>query len=72
MREVRSLTAQARLSGAILGLLPIGFFGFLWLTSRRDMLTALGSSLGRTAIVIGLVLEAAAFLWIRRLLQVEP
>lgn len=72
VREVRSLTAQARLSGAILGLLPIGFFGFLWLTSRRDMLTALGSSLGRTAIVIGLVLEAAAFLWIRRLLRVEP
>ena len=71
-REVRSLTAQARLSGAILGLLPVGFFGFLWLTSRRDMMAAIGSSLGRTAIVAGLALEAAAFLWIRRLLRVEP
>jgi len=72
VREVRSLTAQARLSGAILGLLPIGFFLFLWLTSRRDMTVALGSSLGRTAIFFGLVLETAAFLWIRRLLRVEP
>ena len=72
VREVRSLTAQARLSGAILGLLPIGFFLFLWLTSRRDMAIALGSSLGRTAIAAGLVLETAAFLWIRRLLRVEP
>lgn len=71
-REVRSLTAQARLSGAILGLLPIGFFGFLWLTSRRDMMAALGSSLGRTAVVVGLALECAAFLWVRRLLRVEP
>lgn len=70
-REVRSLTAQARLSGAILGLLPVGFFGFLWATSRRDMMAAVGSSLGRTAIVLGLVLEAGAFLWIRRLLRVE-
>ncbi|HEU4355935.1 MAG TPA: type II secretion system F family protein [Actinomycetota bacterium] len=72
VREVRSLTAQARLSGAILGLLPVGFFLFLWLTARRDMAAALGTSLGRTAIAVGLGLEAAAFLWIRRLLRVEP
>jgi tight adherence protein B len=71
VREVRSLTAQARLSGAILGLLPVGFFLFLWLTARRDMAAALGTSLGRTAIVVGLALEAAAFLWIRRLLRVD-
>jgi tight adherence protein B len=71
-RDVRSLTAQARLSGAILGLLPVGFFVFLWLTSRRDMMIALGSPFGRTAIMVGLVLEGAAFLWIRRLLRVEP
>lgn len=71
VREVRSLTAQARLSGAILGLLPLGFFLFLVLTSRRDMISALGTSLGRTAIVVGLLLETAAFLSIRRLLQVE-
>jgi tight adherence protein B len=72
VREVRSLTAQARLSGAILGLLPIGFFLFLWITARRDMAAAIGTSLGRTAIVVGLALEAAAFLWIRRLLRVDP
>jgi tight adherence protein B len=71
VREVRSLTAQARLSGAILGFLPIGFFAFLWLSSGRDMQIAIGSSLGRTAIAVGLVLEGAAFLWIRRLLAVE-
>lgn len=71
-REIRSLTAQARLSGAILGLLPVGFFAFLWVTSRRDMTVALGSSLGKTSIVLGLVLEGGAFLWIRRLLRVEP
>lgn len=69
-RELRSLTAQARLSGAILGLLPVGFFGFLWATSRRDMVAALGTPLGRGAIALGLLLDAAAFAWIRRLLRV--
>ena len=69
-REVRALTAQARLSGAILGLLPIGFFAFLWTTSRGNIEGAFESPIGITAIVIGVVLECIAFLWIRSLLEV--
>ena len=70
-REVRSLTAQARLSAWILGLLPIGFFAFLWLTARDEIEGALGTPVGIVCIVVGLVLEACAFLWIRSLLVVE-
>ena len=69
-REVRALTAQARLSGAILGLLPIGFFGFLWLTSREQIAGAFRSPIGIGAIALGLLLEGLAFLWIRALLEV--
>jgi Flp pilus assembly protein TadB len=69
-REVRALTAQARLSGAILGLLPIAFFGFLWLTSRANIEGAFASPIGVGAVVVGLVLEGVAFLWIRSLLEV--
>jgi tight adherence protein B len=70
-RDVRALTAQARLSGVILGMLPIGFFGFLLLTSRREMLHAIGTPLGGAALGIGLGLELLAFLWIRYLLEVR-
>jgi tight adherence protein B len=70
-REIRALTAQARLSGVILGMLPIGFFGFLFLTSRREMTNAVASPLGRTAVAVGLGLQLLAFLWIRRLLEVR-
>lgn len=70
-REVRALTAQARLSGTILGVLPFGFFAFLWLTSRSDIEGALRSPAGVTVIGVGLVLEALAFLWIRSLLEVR-
>jgi tight adherence protein B len=69
-REVRALTAQARLSGLILGLLPIGFFAFLWVTSRRDIQGALATPLGLGSVVLGLILEGGAFLWIRRLLEI--
>jgi tight adherence protein B len=70
-REVRSLTAQARLSGTILGVLPIGFFLFLSLTSRHDMAAAYGTPAGVAAIAVGLVLQAGAFVWIRHLVGVD-
>jgi tight adherence protein B len=70
-REVRSLTAQARMSAWILGLLPVGFFAFLCLTARDQIEGALGTPVGIVCIVVGLGLEGGAFLWIRSLLVVE-
>ncbi|MGZ5289214.1 MAG: type II secretion system F family protein [Actinomycetota bacterium] len=70
-RELRALTAQARLSGAILGVLPIGFFAFLWLTSRSEIEGALATPAGLGAVLLGLTLEGLAFLWIRKLLEVR-
>ena len=69
-REVRALTAQARLSGAILGFLPIGFFLFLSVTSREDIAAAFHTSIGIAAIVLGFTMQALAFVWIRSLLRV--
>lgn len=70
-RELRAFTAQGRVSGAILGSLPIGFFLVLALTSRRELAPVYRSGAGITMIVAGLVMEALAFVWIRRLLRVE-
>ncbi len=70
--EVRSLTAQARLSGTILGLLPIGFLLFMSVTSRRDLAEALQSRVGMLSLGGGLLLDGLAFLWIRRILRVMP
>ena len=69
-RELRSLTAQARLSGAVLGALPVGFFAFMSIVSRHDVQAAYHSPAGMASIVVGLVLDAGAFLWIRKLLAV--
>lgn len=69
--EVRALTAQARLSGLILGLLPIGFFLFLLITSTKDVSTALHTPIGIGAVLLGSILEVVAFVWIRHLLEVR-
>jgi tight adherence protein B len=71
-RELRSLTAQARLSATILGVLPIGFFLFLSVVARRDVETAFGTPAGSGAVMLGFTLQACAYVWIRRLLRVEP
>jgi len=70
-RELRSLTAQARLSAAILGLLPFGFFLFMSVVARRDVESAYRTTAGASAIGVGLALQGAAFVWIRRILRVE-
>jgi len=70
-RELRSLTAQARLSAAILGLLPVGFFLFLSVVSRRDIEDAIRTPAGTGAIAVGITMQAAAFVWIRSLLRVD-
>jgi tight adherence protein B len=69
--ELRSLTAQARLSGTILGLLPIGFFLFMSVVSRSEVSSALSSPIGLASVAFGLVLDGLAFLWIRHLLRSE-
>lgn len=71
-REIESLTAQARLSATILGLLPIGFFLFLSVVARDDLEAAYETPAGVAAIGLGFALQGAAYLWIRGLLRVEP
>jgi tight adherence protein B len=70
-REVRSLTTQARLSGRVLCLLPLGFLAFVLVTSGRDVLPAILTPAGLAALVVGLVLQALGMLWIRALVRTE-
>jgi tight adherence protein B len=70
-RELRALSAQGRISGSILGALPIAFFLVLAATSHRDLAPVYRSGAGIAMISGGLVMEALAFLWIRRLLRVQ-
>lgn len=70
-REVASMTAQSRLSAAVIVLLPVGFLGFLAVTSPSDLAAALSSPIGMAAMAAGLLLDGLAFLWMRSLLRVE-
>jgi tight adherence protein B len=70
-RELRAMTAQGRISGAILGTLPIGFLVLMALTSGNDLGAVYRSPAGTAMVLVGLILEGLAYLWIRSLLRVE-
>jgi tight adherence protein B len=70
-RELRALSAQARVSGAILGSLPIAFFVVLAGTSQRELGPVYRSPAGIAMVLAGLALEATAYVWIRRVIRVE-
>ena len=70
-RELRAASAQGRISGVIMGSLPIAFFLFLSVTSHDKLAPVLRSGAGMAMVGAGLVLEGLAYVWIRRLLRVE-
>lgn len=70
-RELHALSAQGRMSGTILGLLPIAFFVVLGVTSRDQLEPVYRSTAGMALIVSGLAMQGLAYLWIRHLLRVE-
>jgi len=70
-RELRAITAQGRISGSILGVLPLVFFLVLDVTSRSELAPVLRSPAGFVLVGLGLALDGLAYVWIRRLLRVE-
>jgi tight adherence protein B len=70
-RELRALSAQGRISGAVLGALPVAFFFVLAATSHRELAPVYRSVPGVAMIAGGLLMQALAYVWIRRLMRVE-
>jgi tight adherence protein B len=70
-RELRALSAQGRISGVVLGSLPIAFFLVLAATSHRELGPVYRSAAGVAMVAAGLVMQALAYLWIRMLMKVR-
>jgi tight adherence protein B len=71
--EARSLSAQARLSAVVVGVSPLAYLVFSALVDPGSVGLLVGTGAGRVCLVLGLLLEAAAALWMRRILaSAEP
>ena len=65
--QVRTLSAEGRLSGWVVGMLPPGVFGFVYMTNREYMATFFQSSLGYLLLCGAAVLLVVGALWLRKI-----
>lgn len=70
-REVRALSSQARMSGVVITLAPLGFSALAVATDERTASFLLATPLGLVCLTAGLALDGAAALWMHRLARVE-
>jgi len=70
-REVKALTAEGRISAMVLGLMPVGLFGFLFTTNRGYLQPLLDSTAGLVALGIGVGLMIMGALWLRNITEIE-
>jgi tight adherence protein B len=69
--EIKALTAEGRISAVVLGSLPFALGIFLWFNNREYLQPLLDETMGRIAIVAGLVLMAGGILWLRKIVDIE-
>jgi tight adherence protein B len=67
--EARAQSAQARLSGRVLTIVPIGFAAWSAATDERIRRAAFSTAIGAAAVTAGLVLNAAGWWWMRRIVD---
>lgn len=65
--QVKTLSAEGRLSGIVVGLLPPGVFGFVWLTNREYMMEFFKRPLGLLLLSGAGFLLTMGSLWLRKL-----
>lgn len=71
LRKMNAMTAQAKLSGMVMGLLPF-MLGLVFFVMDPSLMTPLFTQkAGWAILLLALILESIGFLWIRQLLRVE-
>jgi tight adherence protein B len=69
-RQVDVLSAEGRLSGIILGCLPLGFAGYL-LVARPEYLAPMLTPFGLVLLASAVILLAVGSIWVARVVTVE-
>lgn len=70
-REVRTLTAEGRISAIVLVILPIALGLMVYLSNRSYIDTLFTTGAGHLALLVGVVLEVLGGIWLYRTVQIE-
>lgn len=67
--KVRALTAQGRLSGVVIGVLPLALFAFLWTTNREYVLEFVTNPIGQQALIAAMLGQIVGFVSLQRIVN---
>ena len=69
--EINTLTAQKKLSGWIVGLMPVGIVVLMLVINFEYMSVLFTDPLGRLLLILAVVLDVLGMLWIKQIVTVE-
>ncbi|MNC95115.1 hypothetical protein D3C83_121480 [compost metagenome] len=69
--EVKALTAEGRISGVIMGLLPVALGLFMFTASPGYINDLFGSVTGWAMVVGSAIMAAVGFAWIQKIIKIE-
>lgn len=70
-RQLRVFTAQGRMTGYLLAVLPLGLFAILWSMNADYMRILFTDPMGKLVVIIAIVMQVAGYFWIRRVVDIE-
>jgi len=70
-RQLKVITAQGRLSGYVLGLMPFALGLAIFVVNRQYMMPIFESEMGRFMLVGAFIFQILGYLWIRKILDIE-
>lgn len=68
-REIRALTAQARMSALVLSVSPVIFLAMMVAIDPGILTPLFTTSVGRVCVVVGVTLDALGWWWMHRLIE---
>ncbi|NLX93093.1 MAG: type II secretion system F family protein [Clostridiales bacterium] len=69
--DIRTLTAQGRMSGMLIGGLPIVMGGMLMITNPAYMLLLFTTPLGRMLLIVAVTMEVLGFTFIKKIVDIK-
>jgi tight adherence protein B len=69
--EVKALTAEGQMSAIVLGLLPLGLGGVMFVINPDYMGLLLTETIGRIMLAVGGVAMIIGFLWMKKMITIE-
>ncbi len=70
-RQIKVYTAQGRMTGYLLALLPFMLFALLYTINPEYMSVLFTDPIGKMLVGIALVMQLAGFFWIRKIVNIE-